>query len=200
MAIVERLPFHAQLRRSSRTSPHRDASPAPYRDRFRANSTMVAVAAARRYGKDLRAVFGMGGLEMQGRARGRILALVLLTLPWVTGMGSLGGQEVITPPVDFHARLIDRDSTAVDLNRVNIDGRVVLEGEYGRGNLRIPFENIDLVEFQNEARGRTVANVRLTSGEAVSVQLPNSLTFYGQTPLGLYQIRARDMQRLEFAH
>jgi len=135
---------------------------------------------------------------MQAFGRRRTLVLMLVALPWVLGMGSLGGQDVIQPAVDFRARLIDRDETVVELKRVNIGGRVVLEGDYGRGNLRVAFENIERIEFENEPRGRTVATVHLTGGEQVSMRLPNSLSFYGQTDIGLYQIRARDLQRLEF--
>ncbi len=129
------------------------------------------------------------------------LALVLATVPFVLGMGMLGGgQEVIQPAVDFRATLVDKDGTRVDLCRVNIGGRVQIEGDLGRGSLHIPFENIRRIDFQNDARDRTLATVHLSSGDPVKLKVRNSLTFYGQTPVGLYEVRARDLEHVEFAH
>ena len=102
------------------------------------------------------------------------------------------------PSVDFRATLTDRDDTAVELTRVNVGGQVQLTGKLGRGNLRIPFGNIRAVEFRSESGDATLATVHLKSGEPVELTVRNSLTFYGQTAVGVYEVRARDLQHIEF--
>jgi len=137
---------------------------------------------------------------MQPRVRRSGLVLVLAALPLLLGMGTIGGgQEVIQPPVDFHATLVDKDGTRVDVSRVNIGGRVQLEGDLGRGNLRIPFANINRIDFHSGARDQIQATVHLSNGEPVNLRVRSSLTFYGQTSVGLYEVRARDLEHIEFA-
>lgn len=128
-----------------------------------------------------------------------IVALAALALTGPRGalaMGSLGGGT-IRPPADFDARLIDRDGTEVTLHRVNINGRVSLPGRLGRGEVKVPFENISAVEFRQGGPGQTAAVVRLREGEPVTLQVRESLRIYGQTRVGLYEIRARDVRRIE---
>lgn len=130
--------------------------------------------------------------------RKRFFLVLLAATPLLTGMGGTGAKDVIQPPIDFQAGVVDRDGTKVSLNRVNIAGRVELEGDLGKGNLRIPFDSIDTIEFQSEDRDRVTARVHLKRGEDVQLKVRNSLTFHGQTAVGLYEIRARDLQRIEF--
>ena len=137
---------------------------------------------------------------MQPGVRRSGLALVLATLPLLLGMGAIGGgQEVIQPPVDFRATLVDRDGTTVEVSRVNIGGRVQFEGDLGRGSLRVPFANISRIDFHSDSRDRILATVRLRDGAPVNLKVRSSLTFYGQTAVGLYEVRARDLEHIEFA-
>ena len=118
--------------------------------------------------------------------------------PLLLGMGTSGGRDVIHPVMDFRAALVDRDGVKVEVNRLNIGGEVQLEGDMGRGNLRIAFDNIQSVEFAAESHDYSRATVHLKSGDSVSLRVRNSLMIYGQTGVGLYQIRARDLQSITF--
>jgi hypothetical protein len=131
--------------------------------------------------------------------RAGMLVLPLLgAAPLLLGMGSSGGRDVIQPAMDFHATVVDRDGTKVDVNRVNIGGDVQLEGDMGRGSLRIAFDNIQSVEFAAESHDYSRATIHLKNGESISLRVRNSLMIYGQTTVGLYQIRARDLQSITF--
>jgi hypothetical protein len=118
--------------------------------------------------------------------------------PLLLGMGTTGGKDVIQPAMDFRATVVDKDGTTVDVHRVNIGGDVQLEGDMGRGTLRIAFANIKSVEFAADSHDFSRATIHLKSGDTVTLRLRNSLTIYGQTPVGLYQIRARDLQSITF--
>ncbi len=128
----------------------------------------------------------------------RFLPLLVTVTPLLLGMGTTGGRDVIHPTMDFHAVLTDRDGTKVDLNRVNVAGDVQLEGDMGRGNLRIAFDNIKSIDFTSDSQDYSRATVHLKSGESVTLRVRNSLMIYGQTNVGVYQIRARDLQNITF--
>jgi AICAR transformylase/IMP cyclohydrolase PurH len=113
-------------------------------------------------------------------------------------MGSTGGRDVIHPAMDFHATLVDKDGINVEVNRVNIGGDVQLEGDMGRGNLRVAFENIKSVDFASDSHDFSRATVHLKNGEEVTLRVRNSLMIYGQTHVGIYEIRARDLQSMTF--
>ncbi len=124
-------------------------------------------------------------------------ALLVMT-PLLMGLGSTGGRDVIHPAVDFRATLVDRDGTSVEVNRLNIGGDVQLEGDMGRGSLRIAFDNIKRIELDANSHDYSKATVLLKNGESVSLRIRNSLMIYGQTAVGIYQIRARDLQTIQF--
>jgi hypothetical protein len=132
------------------------------------------------------------------RRTSALLPLLLGAAPLLLGMGSMGGRDVIHPAVDFQATLVDKDGTTVEVNRLNVAGEVQLEGDLGRGNLRIAFDNITRVEFTNDSHDYSHATVHLKNGESVALRVRNSLMIYGQTAVGIYQIRARDLQSITF--
>ena len=129
---------------------------------------------------------------------GALVSLLLACLPAVLGLGSSGGRDVLRPPLDLHATLTDRDGVTVEVSRINIGGDVQLEGDMGRGNLRIPFDTIASIDLSVESTDYSRALVHLKSGESVTVRVRNSVMIYGQTNVGVYQIRARDVQRIQF--
>jgi len=133
-------------------------------------------------------------------ARAGIVAVLFVAVPAPSfGMGMTGGRDVINPAVDFKATFTDKDGTKVDCDRVNVGGDVQLEGDMGRGTLRIAFENIRRVEFTGDGHDYRTATVQLKNGKSVTLKVRSSLAFYGQTSVGLYQIRARELQSIAFA-
>ena len=138
-----------------------------------------------------------------GRVRwdaARPLAVALLATA-LLGMGSLGGSGPGTPVRDFHATFTDIDGKQVSADHVSCGGGTTLEGDLGRGRLRVPFENISSVRLAPAGSDRDTlrAEITLREGSPVTITLRSSTTFYGQIPSGAYQIRARDLRSVEFA-
>ena len=133
------------------------------------------------------------------RHAARALLLGLLGLA-AMGMGSFGGgRDNGLPARDFRATFVDADGNRVAATRVSAGGEPILEGEVGRGRLRVPFDNIAGIAFAaTDARDRVRAEVRLREGEPVTLSVRSATTFYGQTPGGTYQIRARDLKAVDF--
>ena len=134
-----------------------------------------------------------------GRSAACALIIALLA-PGVMGMGGFGGgtrEEM--PARDFRAVLTDVDGTRMEATRVTSGGDSSLEGELGRGRLRVPFDNIARITFEpaENDRDRVRAHVYLREGEPVTLTLRSSTTFSGRTPGGAYQIRARDLRSVE---
>lgn len=125
--------------------------------------------------------------------------LVLLALP-LLGMGALGGGSSPTPERNYRGAFVDRDGMRVEASWVSAGGDLSLSGQLGRGNLKISFDNIKAIEFSGDGRDALVAKVSLLKGEPVDLKVRSSLTFHGQTPVGLYQVRARDLKSVELQH
>ena len=129
-------------------------------------------------------------------ARGTTIGLLALVL---MGMGGFGGGREPEPGRDYRATFVDADGAKMEVNRVTAGGDTSLEGELGRGRLRVPFDNVTRVRFQpTDQRDRVRVDVELRQGEPVTLTLRSSTTFYGRTQGGAYQIRARDLKSVEF--
>jgi hypothetical protein len=126
---------------------------------------------------------------------------IALLAPGVMGMGGFGGsRDEGLPGREFRGTLTDVDGTRIPVTRLTCGGDASLEGELGRGRLRIPFDNIARITFQpaENDRDRVRAQVQLREGEPITLTLRSSLTCSGRTPGGAYQIRARDLKSVEF--
>ncbi len=127
----------------------------------------------------------------------RKLALIfLLALP-LLGMGALGGGQSPTPERNYRATFVDRDGTHVEAKWVNVGGELALSGDLGRGQLRVSFDNIKSIQFSGDGHETLMAKINLKQGDPVDLKVRNSLTFYGQTPVGLYNVRARDLKSVD---
>src|SRR6266581_414311 len=171
------------------------------RPRVKAGVTMLKRSG--RAAKRARAPRALGGyMRHSTRLAGCLLAVVLAS-PGLVGMGGFGGgREEGQPARDFSATFTDVDGTRMTVTRVTSGGDASLEGDLGRGRLRVPFDNIARVTFQpaENDHERVRAEVTLREGEPVALTVRSSTTFYGRTPAGAYQIRARDLKSVEFTH
>jgi hypothetical protein len=132
----------------------------------------------------------------------RVLAVSVLSLG-LLGMGGFGGnRDSGLPARDFRAVLTDVDGTRMEVDRFTAGGDGSLEGELGRGRLRVPFDNVRSIAFErvDGERERVRARITLGEGEPATLLVRGSTTFYGQTPAGAYQIRARDLRSIEIVH
>jgi hypothetical protein len=132
----------------------------------------------------------------------RVLALAVLSVG-LLGMGGLGGsRDSGLPARDFRAVLTDVDGTRMEVDRLTAGGDTSVEGDLGRGQLRVPFDNISSVSFERleGERERVRAKIALREREPVVLTVRGSTTFYGQTPGGAFQIRARDLRSIEIMH
>jgi hypothetical protein len=134
------------------------------------------------------------------RTGARIGAIAFLSLG-LLGMGGFGGGGQTEPPArDFRAVFTDVDGMRMDVTRVSAGGDASIEGELGRGRLKVPFDNIDVITFSpspNE-RDRVKAELKLRQGEPVTLSVRSAMTFYGRVPGGGFQIRARDLKSVDF--
>ena len=130
-------------------------------------------------------------------ARAFVLGLLGLGLLGMGGFG--GGRDQGLPVRDFKGALTDVDGTRMEVTGLTAGGDVSLEGELGRGRLRVPFDNIARVTITKaDDRDRVRAEVQLREGAPVTLTVRSSTTFYGKVPGGAYQIRARDLKSIEF--
>ena len=129
-------------------------------------------------------------------ARALVLGALGVGLMGMGGFG--GGRDQGLPARDFKAVMTDVDGNRMEVTRVTAGGDVSLEGELGRGRLRVPFDNIARITFKAaDERDRMRADVQLREGEPVALTVRSSTTFYGKVPGGAYQIRARDLKTVE---
>jgi hypothetical protein len=136
---------------------------------------------------------------MRGGGRvGRSAALALLGVA-LCGMGGLGGgRDTAGPMRDVRATFVDVDGNRVAVDHVTVGGDVVLEGDLGRGRLRVPLDQVTRIQLAPaDAKDRVRADLTMRAGEPVSLVLRSSTTFYGQVPSGAYQIRARDLRSVD---
>ena len=129
-------------------------------------------------------------------ARALVLGALGVGLMGMGGFG--GGRDQGLPARDYKAVMTDVDGNRMEVTRVTAGGDVSLEGELGRGRLRVPFDNIARITFKAaDERDRVRADVQLREGEPVALTVRSSTTFYGKVPGGAYQIRARDLKTIE---
>ena len=115
------------------------------------------------------------------------------------GMGALSGGAGGLPLRDIRATLTDVDGTRIEVNHLTVGGEASIEGDLGRGRLKLSLEQITrlTIEAAGSDRDRLHAVLSLRDAEPVTLILRSSTTFYGQTGSGAYSIRARDLRSVD---
>jgi len=129
------------------------------------------------------------------------LLLLALAAGLLTGMGSLGGgPEGTVPKVEENIRvkLTDQEGVVTELSQFSLDGKTSLAGTRGSAQVTVLFRNIVGADFSPVSGSDEVAvKIALKDGGSVELRLRQRLLFYGDTGYGAYQIKARDIRRID---
>lgn len=129
-----------------------------------------------------------------------LLLLMMIALPCM-GMGGLGGSPEGTVPetdVPIRADLKDRDGISTSLNQFSMNGKTFLDTLRGQGQLTIPFQYIDTVTFSEVRDEELKVDVKLKSGNVMTLAIVSDAEFYGSTGYGAFQIKAKDVYSIDF--
>jgi len=133
--------------------------------------------------------------------RGSLVALLLLGALFCMGMGGLGGEPEGTIPetdVRIQADVKDRSGVATSLNQFSMDGKTYLDAWHGQGQLTIPFQQLDTITFGDSKGDAVTVEVKLKSGNVMTLQIRSRALFYGSTGYGAFKIKSRDIYSIDF--
>jgi hypothetical protein len=136
-----------------------------------------------------------------GMKRGLIFILVVAIATLCLGMGGLGGHTEGSVPetdVQIQAVVTDQRGIITNLNQFSMDGKTYLDAWRGQGKLSVPFQQIDLISFEKVKGDEVTVDVKLKSGEVMTLTLLTRAQFYGSTGFGAFQIKSRDVATLDF--
>jgi hypothetical protein len=128
-----------------------------------------------------------------------ISMIVLMTVPFLTGMGSMQGpsspEKIPIPVKQYHATFVDQMDVMAECKDVSIEGAIYLEGKRGEGNYTISFDNIEQVLFRVNA-DRLTGIVKLRAGGTTELILNKKHKAYGRTKYGTFQIMLIDLKTM----
>lgn len=133
--------------------------------------------------------------------RGLVSLLLIVVALLCMGMGGLGGHPEGTVPetdVRIHADIKDRDGITTSLNQFSMNGKTFLDTQRGQGQLTIPFQHIDTVTFSEVREEELKVDVKLKSGNVMTLAILSDAEFYGSTGYGAFQIKAKDVYSIDF--
>lgn len=136
-----------------------------------------------------------------GMKRGLTFLLLIVVALLCMGMGGLGGHPEGTVPetdVRIQADLKDRDGISTSLNQFSMNGETFLDTLRGQGQLTIPFQHIDTVTFSEVREEELKVDVKLKSGNVMTLAILSDAKFYGTTGYGAFQIKAKDVYSIDF--
>lgn len=131
----------------------------------------------------------------------RLLAVILVCLcPLVMAMGlsdGAGPTRIPEPQSDYRVLLVDQLGTRVELSQFAIDGQSFVLGSVGQGQVAVPFEKVQTLEFASQ-EGQLKVKVVLKQGEPVSMIVTAALKATGKTSYGNFRIPLGEVSRVEF--
>lgn len=129
------------------------------------------------------------------------LILLVIVALFCMGMGGLGGHPEGTVPktdVRIQAEIKDRDGISTSLNQFSMNGKTFLDALRGQGRLTIPFQHIDTITFTEVREDELKVDVKLKSGNVMTLAILADAQFYGSTGFGAFEIKAKDVYAIDF--
>ena len=99
---------------------------------------------------------------------------------------------------DFSVTVVDRSGIETHLSHFSMDGSTFLHGQLGNASVTIAFEEIQSATFHGMANDRIKVVLDLKAGKDLTLHIRRRSGFAGQMEVGVYQIRAEDVARLDF--
>jgi hypothetical protein len=126
--------------------------------------------------------------------------LLLAFLPFILGMGAIGGSaspdKIPEPVKKFSAMFIDQYDVATECRDVSIQGGTFIEGKRGAGTVAVDFDKINYVIFQQSA-GVLKGIIKMKDDNTLELTLKKQLLAYGRTSYGTYQIQLGDLKMMK---
>jgi len=136
-----------------------------------------------------------------GMKRGWFFLLFAVVALFSMGMGGLGGHpegKVPDTDVPIKAEIKDRSGTVTKVDQFSMDGKTYLVASRGQGKLTVPFQHIETISFGAIKGDDVMVDVKLKSGDAMTLSLRSRALFYGSTGFGAFQIKSRDVASIAF--
>ena len=116
----------------------------------------------------------------------------------LVGMGGAPQGSIPEPDENMTVVLVDRSGLQTELTKFSMDGHVYFAGQLGDGQITVYFRNLKSVEMGDVSGENVRVRLHLKSGEDLSITARKRAIFFGNTPYGIYQIRAMDVSRINF--
>jgi len=127
-----------------------------------------------------------------------LIALLLGGTAQATGFGGdAPPTRIPVPAAVFQATVEDQRGVVTDVDRVSLDGQVMLFGKLGAATVSIPFEKLDQVVFQpSDTPGKLQALAKMRDGSSLVIEVDKDVPCFGKTPFGYYKIDAVDIRKV----
>jgi hypothetical protein len=113
--------------------------------------------------------------------------------------GSDAPSRIPIPARDFSAIVEDQSGTRLAVSQVTYNGEVFLYGNFGAGQVTVPFESIRDVRFQSSDEvDKRVALVSMLDGQSIRLVVEDDVPAYGKTTFGNYSITVLDLRMIQF--
>jgi sporulation protein YlmC with PRC-barrel domain len=116
----------------------------------------------------------------------------------LTGFGIFPEDETKIPDVitNFKIILTDTDGYHIEVTNVTINSNLYLSGKYNKGDMIIPFKDIQKIIFNHISEKKSEAKIFLKNNETINVIIDNNLKLKGKSKYGIYSIPLKDVREI----
>jgi len=127
------------------------------------------------------------------------LLLILCFFCFLTGFGIFPEDETKIPDVitNFKMTVTDTDGYHIEITNVTINNNLYLSGKYSKGDMVIPFKDVQKIIFNPLSEKKSEAKIFLRNNEMISVIIDNNLKLKGKSKYGVYSIPLKEVKEID---